>query len=95
LFPAIEVCIVYECCKLAEFTICTYQYQEYVSEYLESECNERARNLYEPIHYILGTGKRIRPVLTLMTAEIFETDLKKALPAALAVEVFIIFVGTR
>jgi hypothetical protein len=30
-----------------------------------------------------------------MTAEIFETDLKKALPAALAVEVFIIFVGTR
>lgn len=67
-----------------------YQYQEYVSEYLESECKRKEpRNLYEPIHYILGLGgKRIRPVLTLMTAEIFETDYKKALPAALAVEVF-------
>ena len=67
-----------------------YQYQEYVSEYLESQCKmKEPRNLYEPIHYILGLGgKRIRPVLTLMTAEIFETDYKKALPAALAVEVF-------
>ncbi|MBC5840717.1 MAG: polyprenyl synthetase family protein [Flavobacteriaceae bacterium] len=67
-----------------------FQYQEYVSEYLESECKmKEPRNLYEPIHYILGLGgKRIRPVLTLMTAEIFETDYKKALPAALAVEVF-------
>ena len=67
-----------------------YQYQEYVSEYLESQCQmKEPRNLYEPIHYILGLGgKRIRPVLTLMTAEIFETDYKKALPAALAVEVF-------
>jgi geranylgeranyl diphosphate synthase type II len=58
--------------------------------------NERAQNLYEPIHYILGLGgKRIRPVLTLMTAEILRQIIKKALPAALAVEVFIIFVGTR
>ncbi len=67
-----------------------FQYQEYVSEYLESECKmKEPRNLYEPIHYILGLGgKRIRPVLTLMTAEIFETDYRKALPAALAVEVF-------
>jgi geranylgeranyl diphosphate synthase type II len=74
-----------------------YQYQEYVSEYLESECiMKEPRNLYEPIHYILGLGgKRIRPVLTLMTAEILRQIIKKALPAALAVEVFIIFVGTR
>jgi geranylgeranyl diphosphate synthase type II len=47
------------------------------------------KNLYEPIHYILDLGgKRIRPVLTLMTAEIFDSNYKKALPAALAVEVF-------
>jgi hypothetical protein len=38
---------------------------------------------------------RGRPVLTLMTAEILRQIIKKALPAALAVEVFIIFVGTR
>jgi geranylgeranyl diphosphate synthase type II len=30
----------------------------------------------------------MRPVLTLMSAEVFDTDYKKALPAALAVEVF-------
>jgi geranylgeranyl diphosphate synthase type II len=46
-------------------------------------------NLYEPITYILGLGgKRLRPLLTLMTTEIFDTDYKKALDAALAIEVF-------
>jgi len=45
--------------------------------------------LYEPIQYILQLGgKRLRPVLTLMTAEIFGCDHKKALDAALSVEVF-------
>ena len=45
--------------------------------------------LYEPIHYILQLGgKRLRPILTLMTAEIFGCDYKKALDAALSVEVF-------
>ena len=45
--------------------------------------------MYEPIHYILQLGgKRMRPILTLMSAEVFDTDYAKALPAALAVEVF-------
>ena len=67
-----------------------YQYQEYISEYLQSQYeNKEPRNLYEPIHYILKLGgKRIRPVLTLMSAEVFDADYKSALPAALAVEVF-------
>lgn len=67
-----------------------YQYQEFISTYLEEQAQRREpRNLYEPIEYILSLGgKRIRPVLTLMTAEIFGTDYKRALPAALAVEVF-------
>jgi geranylgeranyl diphosphate synthase type II len=67
-----------------------YQYQQFISDYLTAEyINKSPKNLYEPINYILELGgKRIRPVLTLMTAEIFETDYKKALPAALAVEVF-------
>lgn len=47
------------------------------------------QNLYEPIRYILSLGgKRMRPVLTLLSAEIFGADYKKALPAAIAVEVF-------
>lgn len=46
-------------------------------------------NLYEPISYILNLGgKRLRPVLTLMTTEIFGGDYKKALDASLAIEVF-------
>lgn len=67
-----------------------YQYQEFISDYLEAQTIiKEPRNLYEPIGYILELGgKRIRPILTLMTAEIFGTDYKEALPAALAVEVF-------
>jgi len=45
--------------------------------------------LYEPIKYIVSLGgKRLRPVLTLMSCEFFNTDFKKALPAALALELF-------
>ncbi|MDI6049318.1 polyprenyl synthetase family protein [Flavobacterium sp. XS2P24] len=67
-----------------------YQYQEFLSDYLKSQYETKEpRNLYEPIHYILDLGgKRMRPVLTLMSAEVFDADYKKALPAALAVEVF-------
>lgn len=66
------------------------QYQDFFSTYLQSESKiKEPENLYEPIHYILKLGgKRMRPVLTLMIAEIFNIDYKKALPAALAVEVF-------
>lgn len=46
-------------------------------------------NLYTPINYILNLGgKRLRPVLTLMTSEIFGADYKDALNAALSIEVF-------
>ena len=67
-----------------------YQYQEFISDYLQSQNQiKEPKNLYEPIQYILGLGgKRIRPVLTLMSVEVFDADYKKALPAALAVEVF-------
>lgn len=66
------------------------QYQEFVLDYLKAQhCLREPKNLYEPIHYILELGgKRMRPVLTLMSAEIFNENYAKALPAALAVEVF-------
>ncbi|WP_299530301.1 polyprenyl synthetase family protein [Ulvibacterium sp.] len=62
---------------------------EFIS-YLEKRVEtQEPRNLYEPITYILNLeGKRLRPVLVLMAAEIFEVDYKKALDAALSVEVF-------
>ncbi|WP_264535890.1 polyprenyl synthetase family protein [Flavobacterium sp. N1736] len=66
------------------------QYQDFFISYLESQSiTKEPKNLYEPIEYILGLGgKRMRPVLTLMAAEVFNTDYKVALPAAMAVEVF-------
>ena len=45
--------------------------------------------LYEPIRYILALGgKRLRPVLVLMSCELFSEDFTKALYPALGVEVF-------
>ena len=68
--------------------ISSYQdaFIEYLNAYIEPK---EPTNLYEPIDYILQLGgKRLRPVLTLITAEIFDCDYKKALDAALSVEVF-------
>ena len=45
--------------------------------------------LYKPIYYLLNLGgKRLRPVLTLMAADIFGNNHRKAIDAALAVEIF-------
>ena len=65
-------------------------YQEHFLNYLQQQHFLRdPKNLYEPIDYILGLGgKRMRPVLTLMAAEVFDINFEKALPAATAVEVF-------
>ncbi|TDP03950.1 polyprenyl synthetase family protein [Flavobacterium sp. 245] len=66
------------------------QYQDFFISYLKTQSIQKEpKNLYEPIEYILGLGgKRMRPVLTLMASEVFDTDYKVALPAAMAVEVF-------
>ena len=68
----------------------TLDYQIVFINYLENFSKVREpKNLYEPINYILKLGgKRLRPVLTLMSAEIFNCDYKKALDAALSIEVF-------
>ncbi len=65
-------------------------YREEFLKYLEMNKGQREpRNLYDPISYILNLGgKRLRPVLVLMSTELFGTDYKKALDAAMAIEVF-------
>ena len=51
--------------------------------------NGRPVELYNPIKYTLSFGgKRIRPVTTLMGCELFCDDFKKALPQAIAIEMF-------
>lgn len=66
------------------------QYREAFLNYLnEKIVTNQPVNLYEPITYILNLGgKRLRPVLVLMSTEIFDISYKKALDAALAIEVF-------
>ena len=51
---------------------------------------EQPADLYDPIRYILKLGgKRIRPLLVLLAADLFDKDQTgKAIPAALAVELF-------
>ena len=46
-------------------------------------------NLYDPIRYLMKIkGKRIRPILTLLSADIFGLNPNQALDASLSVEIF-------
>ncbi len=59
---------------------------EYLNEFVQ---DKEPKSLYNPINYILQLGgKRLRPVLTLMAAEIFDCNYTNALHAALSIEVF-------
>ncbi|MDX5438763.1 MAG: polyprenyl synthetase family protein [Pontibacter sp.] len=50
---------------------------------------ENPSELYEPIRYIMALGgKRIRPLLVLLSAKMYDNDIEKALLPAAAVEVF-------
>ncbi|MHA6248610.1 polyprenyl synthetase family protein [Pontibacter sp. CAU 1760] len=50
---------------------------------------EHPVELYEPIRYIMALGgKRIRPLLVLLAAKMYDEDVEKALLPAAAVEVF-------
>lgn len=66
------------------------QYRDSFLEHLDKIIIlKEPHSLYEPIHYILHLGgKRLRPIFTLMSCELFGTPHHKALNAALAVELF-------
>ena len=50
---------------------------------------EQPATLYDPIRYIMGLGgKRIRPLLTLLAAQLYTDDVAHAVRPALATEVF-------
>ena len=57
------------------------KYQRLIAENIEKHhFNGEPFELYEPINYIIANGgKRLRPVLTLMAAELFGGDMDKAL----------------
>ena len=67
--------------------------QQLFSDALESERERinalQPKGLYEPVDYTLDMGgKRLRPILVLLGCALFSEDIQKAIPAALAVEVF-------
>jgi len=66
------------------------KYNSVLQEYLGGAIAQKdPHQLYDPIKYILSLGgKRIRPALTLMVCDFFGADFKKAMYAALAVELF-------
>ena len=63
---------------------------EYFEEQLKTiKYKTEPLELYSPIKYTLSYGgKRIRPVTTLMGCELFCGDYKRALPQAIAIELF-------
>jgi geranylgeranyl diphosphate synthase type II len=67
---------------------------EAYSALLESRINampfgKQPPSLYEPIRYVMRLGgKRIRPMLTLLSYSLFRSDVRAILPYAIAVEVF-------
>ncbi len=55
----------------------------------EQQIEKEPDNLYTPIDYIMGLGgKRIRPVLVLMSCDLFGGEFNDAMEAALSVEMF-------
>ena len=66
------------------------KYRDAFESGLKNYLNKKSpENLYEPIQYILNLGgKRIRPLLVLMSADLFGHKYKEAVSAALAIEIF-------
>jgi geranylgeranyl diphosphate synthase type II len=64
--------------------------QSLFESYLKNQSfGQQPPNLYEPFDYILSLkAKRIRPLLLLMATDLFGGQVKKALPQALAIELF-------
>ncbi len=63
--------------------------EQFLQHLEQSVVQREPAGLYAPVHYILQLGgKRLRPLLTLMSAQMYGVTIKDALPAATAVEIF-------
>lgn len=63
---------------------------ESINNYIGSlDYSKEPKGLYEPISYVLSLGgKRIRPLLMLMSANLWKEDVEDLLPAAVGLEVY-------
>ncbi|MEJ5963168.1 polyprenyl synthetase family protein [Pedobacter immunditicola] len=68
----------------------TSELQEIIEKAISAiEYPQHPKNLYEPISYIMNLGgKRLRPALVLIAADLFDGNIEEAMPAALAIETF-------
>lgn len=66
------------------------QLNEVIKKYFDDNgINGNPDELYTPINYILSLGgKRVRPLMLLMSYNLFSDDIEKALPLAHAIEIF-------
>jgi geranylgeranyl diphosphate synthase, type II len=66
------------------------QYQKWIElEIKKQKYGKQPLSLYEPITYIMSLGgKRLRPLLTLLSYSLFKDDVKSIVPFAVAVEAF-------
>jgi geranylgeranyl diphosphate synthase type II len=66
------------------------QYQDWIEQEIKKKkYGKYPVSLYEPIRYLMGLGgKRLRPMLTLLSYGLYKDNLKGVVPYAVAVEAF-------
>ncbi|AEA42903.1 polyprenyl synthetase family protein [Fluviicola taffensis] len=66
------------------------QYTRFIEEKIAGiNLEEEPRKLYDPLRYFLSLGgKRMRPILTLISGELFQISNEESLSAALTIELF-------
>ncbi|ADR21495.1 isoprenyl synthetase [Marivirga tractuosa] len=55
----------------------------------QEDFGDKPQELYEPIRYIMSLGgKRMRPLLSLLSYQLYKDNIKEVIPASIAVEIF-------
>ena len=66
-----------------------YLHEFFLEKLKRAELHGSPRELYDPVRYILDLGgKRLRPIMVLMSANLYSENIEQASDAALAIEVF-------
>lgn len=65
-------------------------FQKEIEKYIwEINLEKQPKGLYEPVAYCLNNGgKRMRPLMTLLACDLFEGNIRDALPPAVGLELF-------
>jgi geranylgeranyl diphosphate synthase type II len=68
----------------------TQDFQALIDQKIEGFCRKNGdANILQPVNYILSLGgKRVRPLLTLLAADLFCDDIEDAVYPAIAMEIF-------